>query len=38
MSSNPAQLSFVSDLRQFGGFSPGTLVFSTSKTDSHDIA
>jgi len=29
---------FVSDSRQFGGFSPGTSVSSTTtKTDSHDI-
>ena len=30
-------ISFVSDLWQVGGFSPGTLVSSTNKTDSHDI-
>jgi hypothetical protein len=28
----------VRDLRQVGGFSPGTLVSSTNKTDRHDIA
>ena len=28
----------VSDLRQIGGFSPGTPVSSTNKTDRHDIA
>jgi hypothetical protein len=27
----------VSDLRQVGGFSPGTPVSSTNKTDRHDI-
>jgi len=26
-----------SDLRQIGGFLPGTLVSSTNKTDCHDI-
>jgi hypothetical protein len=29
---------FVSDLRQVGGFYPGTLVSSTNKTDRHNIA
>jgi len=29
---------FVSDLRQIGGFSAGTPVSSTNKTDRHDIA
>jgi hypothetical protein len=29
---------FVSDLRQVSGFSPGTLVSSTNKTDRHDIS
>ena len=28
----------VRNLRQVGGFSPGTLVSSTNKTDRHDIA
>ena len=28
---------FVSDLRQLGGFSPGSPVSSTNKTDRHDI-
>jgi hypothetical protein len=28
----------VSDQRQIGGFSPGTPVSSTNKTDRHDIA
>ena len=27
----------VSDLRQVGVFSPGTLISSTNKTDRHDI-
>jgi hypothetical protein len=31
-------IKFVSDLRQVGGFSPGTLVSSNNKTDHHDIA
>ena len=31
-------IKFVSDLLQVGGFSPGTLVSSTNKTDRHDIA
>ena len=31
-------IKFVSDLRQVGGFSPGTPVSSTHKTDCHDIA
>ena len=30
-------IKFVSDLRQFGGFSPGTPVSSTDKTDRHYI-
>jgi hypothetical protein len=30
-------IKFVSDLRQVGGFSPGTPVSSTNKTDCHDI-
>jgi hypothetical protein len=30
-------IKFVSDLQQVGGFSPDTPVFSTNKTDSHDI-
>jgi hypothetical protein len=30
-------IKFVSDLRQVGGFSPGTLVSSTIKTDCHTI-
>jgi hypothetical protein len=30
-------IKFVSDLLQVGGFSPGTLVSSTNKTDCHDI-
>jgi len=30
-------IKFVSDLRQVGGFHPGTPVSSTSKTDRHDI-
>jgi hypothetical protein len=30
-------IKFVSDLRPVGGFSPGTLVSSTNKTDRHDI-
>jgi hypothetical protein len=30
--------SSYSDLRQVVGFLPGTLVFSTNKTDRHDIA
>ena len=30
--------SFVSDLRQDQWFSPGTPIFSTNKTDRHDIA
>ena len=30
-------IKFVSDLRQFGGFFPGTPVSSTNKTDIHDI-
>ena len=30
-------IKFVSDLRQVGGFLPGTLVSSTNKTDRHDI-
>jgi hypothetical protein len=29
---------FVSDARQVGGSSSGTLVSSTNKTDRHDIA
>ena len=29
---------FVSDLRQAGGFFPGTQVSSTNNTDRHDIA
>ena len=31
-------IKFVSDLRQVGGFSPGTAVSSANKTDRHDIA
>jgi hypothetical protein len=33
-------IKFVTDLRQIGGFLriPDTPVFSTNKTDSHDIA
>ena len=31
-------INFVSDLRQVGGFSPGTPVSSTNKTDRHNIA
>ena len=31
-------INFVSDLLQVGGFSPGTRVPSTNKTDHHDIA
>jgi hypothetical protein len=30
-------IKFVSDLQQVGGFSPGTPVSSTNKTDSHDM-
>jgi hypothetical protein len=30
-------IQFVSDLRQVGGFSPGTPMFSTNKTNRHDI-
>jgi hypothetical protein len=30
-------IKFDSDLRQVGGFSLGTPVFSTNKTDHHDI-
>jgi len=30
-------IKFVSDLRQVGGFFPGTPVSSTKKTDRHDI-
>jgi hypothetical protein len=30
-------IKFVSDLRQVGGFSPGTPVSSTNNTDSHEI-
>jgi hypothetical protein len=30
-------IKFVSDLRQFGGFSPGPPVSSTNKTDRQDI-
>jgi len=30
-------IKFVSDFRQVGRFFPGTLVFSTSKTDRNDI-
>jgi hypothetical protein len=30
-------IKFVSDLRQVGGFSQGTPVSSTNKTDCHDI-
>ena len=47
MSSNPAHgkvysiqhyvIKYVSDLRQIDGFSPGTPVLSTIKTDRHDI-
>jgi len=47
VSSNPAHgdvysiqdcvIKFVSDLRQVSGFSPGTPVSSTNKTDCHDI-
>ena len=44
VSSNPAQaiqhyvIKFVSDLRQAGGFYPGTPVSSSNKTDRHNIA
>jgi hypothetical protein len=31
-------IKFSSDLRQVGGFIPGTPVSSTNKTDSHDIS
>ena len=31
-------IKFVSDLRQVGGFSPGTPVSPTKKIDRHDIA
>jgi hypothetical protein len=31
-------IKFVSDLRQVGGFSAGSPVSSTNKTDRHDIA
>jgi hypothetical protein len=31
-------IKLVSDLRQVSGFSPGTPVSSTNKTDCHDIA
>ena len=31
-------IKFASDLRQVSGFSPGTLVSSTNKTDRHDIS
>ena len=47
VSSNPADngvyskqhyvIQFVNDLRQDGGFFPGTPVSSTNKTDRHDI-
>ena len=30
-------IKFVSDIRQVGGFSPGTPVSSTNKPDHHDI-
>jgi hypothetical protein len=30
-------IKFVSDLRQVGGFFPGTPFSSTNKTDRHDI-
>ena len=30
-------IKFVSDLRQVGGFSPGTPVSSTNKTKLHDV-
>ena len=30
-------IKFVSDLRQVGGFFSGTPVYSTNKTDRHDI-
>ena len=30
-------IKFVSDLQQVGGFFPGPPVFSTDKTDGHDI-
>ena len=30
-------IKFVSDLQQVSGFSPGSLISSTSKTDRHDI-
>jgi hypothetical protein len=30
-------IKFISDLRQVGGFRPGTPVSSTNKTDRHDI-
>lgn len=32
----PFVLTFDSDLRRVGGFFPGTLVFSTNKTDATD--
>ena len=48
VSSNPAHgevysiqhyvMKFVSDLRQIGGFYPGTPVSSTNKTDRYDTA
>ena len=31
-------MKFISDLRQVGGFPPGTPVSSTNKTDRHDIS
>ena len=31
------EIKFVSDLRQVGGFSPGTPVSSTNKTKLHDV-
>jgi len=37
VSLNPTLIKFVSDLRQVGGFSQGTPVSSTNKTDCHDI-
>ena len=30
-------IKFISDMQQIGGFSPGTPVSSTNKTDCHDI-
>ena len=30
-------IKFINDMQQIGGFSPGTPVSSTNKTDCHDI-